>query len=128
MKKLDNFKKSLKILANADRQEADDSEIYRSGIIAQFNLSFELAWKSIKEKLESMGVNMELKGSPRAVLKEGYVAHIIDDEEIWLDMLEKRNRVVHIYDEYEANDLKMLIFDKYIKELQNLADKLELEI
>lgn len=125
MKKLDNFKKSLKIIENADRTKADDSEIYRSGVIAQFNLSFELAWKSIKEKLESMGVNMELKGSPRAVLKEGYALHLIDDEDIWLDMLEKRNRVVHMYDEYEANELKILIFDKYIKELQNLVTKLE---
>jgi len=72
-----------------------------------------------------MGVNLDFKGSPRAVLKEGFAEHIINDEEIWLDMLESRNRIVHIYDEYEADELKTLIFDRYIKELQNLAEKLE---
>ena len=125
MKKLDNFKKSLEILSSADKLEADDSEIYRSGVIATFYLTFELAWKAIKEKLELMGVDTFTKGSPRAILKEGFAFNLIDDENLWLDMLEKRNRIVHIYDEYEANELTSLIFDKYTKELKKLEEKLK---
>ena len=77
MRKLDNFIKQFNILSNADRKYADDSEIYRAGVIASYNLTFERAWKSIKERLEEMGVDVSLNGSPRAVLKEGYAYHII---------------------------------------------------
>ena len=40
---------------NADFDLADNNDIYRTGVIGQFNLTIELAWKAlqeIKEKLE----------------------------------------------------------------------------
>lgn len=42
MKKLDNFSKCLDVLKNADFDFASDNEIYRMGVIGQFNLTFEL--------------------------------------------------------------------------------------
>lgn len=39
MKKLDNFTKCLNILANADFKLAETNDIYRTGIIGQFNLT-----------------------------------------------------------------------------------------
>ena len=43
MKKLDNFSNCLAILATADFKLAETNDIYRTGIIGQFNLTFELA-------------------------------------------------------------------------------------
>ena len=43
MKKLDNFTNCLSILENADFKLAETNDIYRTGIIGQFNLTFELA-------------------------------------------------------------------------------------
>ena len=51
MKKLDNFSNCLAILKSADFKLADNNEIYRTGIIGQFNLTFELAWKALQETL-----------------------------------------------------------------------------
>ena len=51
MKKLDNFASSLNVLKNADFELADENEIYRTGIIGQFNLTFELAWKALQAVL-----------------------------------------------------------------------------
>ena len=51
MKKLDNFTNCLAILADAEFQLAETNDIYRTGIIGQFNLTFELAWKALQEKL-----------------------------------------------------------------------------
>ena len=44
MKKLDNFTNCLAILADADFKMAETNDIYRTGVIGQFNLTFELAW------------------------------------------------------------------------------------
>lgn len=43
MKKLDNFSNCLTILADANFKLAETNDIYRTGIIGQFNLTFELA-------------------------------------------------------------------------------------
>lgn len=45
MKKLENFSNCLNVLKNADFDLADNNDIYRTGVIGQFNLTFELAWK-----------------------------------------------------------------------------------
>ena len=47
MKKLDNFSNCLTILANADFKMAENNDIYRTGVIGQFNLTFELAWNCL---------------------------------------------------------------------------------
>ena len=55
MKKLDNFSNCLAVLRKADFEFADENEIYRTGIIGQFNLTFELAWKALQEILKLGG-------------------------------------------------------------------------
>ena len=54
MKKLDNFSNCLSILKNADFKFAETNDIYRTGIIGQFNLTFELAWKTAFVNLEKL--------------------------------------------------------------------------
>ena len=54
MKKLENFSNCLNVLKNADFDLADNNDIYRTGVIGQFNLTIELAWKALQEKLSSL--------------------------------------------------------------------------
>ena len=122
VKKFDAFDRSLKILLNANKNNAD--EIYRMGIIGQFHLTFELAWKSLREVLIIHGVQEAQSGSPREILKAGYEFHFIDDENIWLDMLRRRNESAHIYNENIAKELVTMIFDKYTAAFINLRDVL----
>lgn len=49
MKKIDNFSASLDALKTADFEQAKESVIYRTGIVGQFNLTFELAWKAQRQ-------------------------------------------------------------------------------
>ena len=49
MKKLENFSNCLNVLKNADFDLADNNDIYRTGVIGQFNLTIELAWKALQE-------------------------------------------------------------------------------
>ncbi|MCD7828148.1 MAG: HI0074 family nucleotidyltransferase substrate-binding subunit [Clostridiales bacterium] len=114
MKKLDNFSNSLDVLRNADFEEADNDVIYRTGIIGQFNLTFELAWKALQSVLRLHGVRDAEKGSPREILQLAYKVGFIDSSAIWLTMLNKRNMSVHVYDEDEINEMLLLIRNSFI--------------
>ena len=122
VKKFENFDKSLSVLLAAEKNISD--EIYRMGVIGQFNLTFELSWKALREVLLIHGVNKASTGSPREILKAGYEFNFISDEETWLDMLKRRNQSIHIYEEKLAVELVNLIFEKYIAAFVNLRDEL----
>ena len=122
MRKFDAFAKCLKVLLDADRTRTD--EIYLIGIIRKFHLTFELAWKALREVLLFHGVSEAKIGSPREILKAGYKFYFISDEELWLDMLRRRNEAIPIYDATIAEELVNLIFDRYIAAFIKLRDDL----
>ena len=124
MKKLDNFTNCLTILADADFVMAETNDIYRTGIIGQFNLTFELAWKSLQEIMRKHGVEGAVTGSPREILQLGYKIGFIDDSEVWLLMLKKRNTSIHIYNEVEVDEMILLIRDSFIPAFTVLKDTL----
>ena len=124
MKKLDNFANCLHILADADFKMAETDDIYRTGIVGQFNLTFELAWKALQEVMRKHSVEEVATGSPREILQLGYKIGFIDDAETWLLMLKKRNTSVHIYNEDEVDELILLIRDSFIPAFIVLKDTL----
>lgn len=114
MKKLDNFSNCLTILRNADFKLADNNDIYRTGVIGQFNLTFELAWKALQEILRLHGAEGADTGSPREILQLGYKLGFVNDSAVWLLMLKKRNTSAHIYNEQEVDEMILLIRDSFI--------------
>ncbi len=114
MKKLDNFTNCLNVLKSADFQLANDNEIYRTGVIAQFNLTFELAWKALQAVLRTHGAQGAETGSPREILQLGYKLGFVDDSAVWLAMLKNRNSSAHIYDEDRIDELLLLIRDSFL--------------
>ena len=114
MKKLDNFSNCLTILRNADFKLADNNDIYRTGVIGQFNLTFELAWKALQEILRLHGAEGADTGSLREILQLGYKLGFVNDSAVWLLMLKKRNTSVHIYNEQEVDEMILLIRDSFI--------------
>ena len=114
MKKLDNFSNCLTILRNADFKLADNNDIYRTGVIGQFNLTLELAWKALQEILRLHGAEGVDTGSPREILQLGYKLGFVNDSAVWLLMLKKRNTSVHIYNEQEVDEMILLIRDSFI--------------
>lgn len=65
MNKLDNFTNCLNVLKTADFEFASDNVIYRTGVIGQFNLTFELAWKAPQAVLKLHGAEGAESGSPQ---------------------------------------------------------------
>ena len=124
MKKIENYSKCLEVLKGADKSKAQSDEIYRMGVIGQFNLTFELAWKALKEVMQIYGIDTAKTGSPREVLKEGYRIGFLSDSDIWLDMLSRRNIVTHIYNGSTLDEFIDQIFDNYIATFEKLHNDL----
>lgn len=128
MKKLDNFTNSLNVLKSADFERANEDKIYRTGVIGQFNLTFELAWKSLRDILRVHGAEGAKSGSPREILQLGYQHGFLENPAVWLMMLKKRNLVIHIYSEEEADELLLLIQDSFIPALRVLEETLRAKL
>ena len=128
MKKLDNFSNCLAILKSADFKLADNNEIYRTGIIGQFNLTFELAWKALQETLKLHGVEEASTGSPREILQLGYKVGFVSDSSVWLLMFKKRNTSVHIYNEDEIDEMILLIRDTFLPAFTILEETLKAKL
>ena len=124
MKKLENFTNSLSILAEADFKLAESNDIYRTGIIGQFNLTFELAWKALQEIMRLHSVEGAATGSPREILQLGYKIGFINDSQVWLLMLKKYNTSVYSYNEDEVDETIVLIHDSFIPAFIVLRDML----
>ena len=111
-------------MAAADFKLAETNDIYRTGIIGQFNLTFELAWKALQEILKIHGVDGSSTGSPREILQLGYKTGFLKDSEVWLLMLKKRNTSVHIYNEEDVDEMILLIRDSFIPAFTVLKETL----
>lgn len=127
MKKLDNFSNCLDILKDADFEMANNDDIYRTGVIGQINLTFELSWNALQAVLRLHGAEGAETGSPREILQLGYKLGFVDDSAVWLLMLKKRNTSVHIYDEDEADEMVLLIRDSFIPAFIRLRDTLKIK-
>ncbi|MBQ8075405.1 MAG: nucleotidyltransferase substrate binding protein [Oscillospiraceae bacterium] len=125
MKKLENFSKSLEILKSADFNLVNDSEIYRMGVIGQFNLTFELAWKALQEVMRQHAVGGAETGSPNEILKLAYKVGFLSDSTVWLAMLRQRNISVHIYDEDKIEEMILMIRDSFIPAFSVLEKTLQ---
>ena len=129
MDKLENFSRCLSVLKGANFANADNDEIYRTGIIGQFNLTFELAWKALQAVLRIHGAEGSSTGSPREILQIGYKVGFVNDQAVWTAMLKKRNTSVHIYNEEKIDELLLMIRDSFIPAFEKLEktlrDKLE---
>ncbi|MCD8039721.1 MAG: nucleotidyltransferase substrate binding protein [Lachnospiraceae bacterium] len=70
-----------------------------SGTSAKFCITFELAWKVMKDILvQYYAITGFVTGSPKEVLKQSFKTYLITDGR-WLDMLRVRNELSHDYDD-----------------------------
>lgn len=118
-----NFEKSFKLLEKFIALNEPD-EIARAGGIQFFEMTFELAWKTLKDYLENEKL---IAKSPRETIKLAFQIGLISDGHDWMDGLDDRNLTVHTYDEETAVQIEHRIRDKYYPLLKILYDKLKKE-
>ena|SRR4030066_2405891 len=99
---VDDFSAALAQLQNALAEPAE-RDLIKAGCIQYFEFSFELGWKACKVVSAEQGLPDCL--SPKACLRQAFTAGWIDDEAVWLEMLDARNRMAHIYDARKALEI-----------------------
>lgn len=112
-KRFESFQKLLKALSEAKSRDLSDSFVL-SGTGAKFSITFDLAWKVMKDILIQYYEIVDFpKGSPREVLRKAYECQLIEDDD-WMIMLRKRNELSHDYDGEIIASVCQDIVGKYI--------------
>lgn len=95
-KLLDSLSNLNKTVENLERALTipRDRELVFEGTIHRFEMTIELMWKTIKRALEYEGMHPK---TPRESLKEAFQVGWLNDEAVWLDMLDQRNTTSHAY-------------------------------
>ena len=88
-------------------------------------MTFELAWKVLKDYLESEGYIVK---SPRETVKQAFQIGLIDNGHVWIDALSNRNLTTHTNDEELAFKMTSEILDAYLPELDKMYEKLSKEL
>jgi nucleotidyltransferase substrate binding protein (TIGR01987 family) len=123
-----NFCKAFSQLAAACElaEQRDLSDLEQQGLIQAFEFTHELAWKTLKDFLEDHGAT-GIYGSKDAT-REAFAKDLIENGEIWMEMIQSRNRTTHTYDETTAEEIAVAITFNYYPAFQKLQSRLaELE-
>lgn len=131
MKKFEQMKRlHSTIVSYIDQYNVEDVAI--SGTTADFDRLFELSWKTLKEYMQKeLGMHEAKTGSPREILKLAYQQELIQDEQIWLEMLDYRNDDSHHYRKSDAIIYVSKIQNHYLSVIEKciilLSDKIPAE-
>jgi len=111
-----DFKRSVQRLSEAIAKPKD--EYLRDSVIQRFEFSVELAWKTCRRVMGSATV------APKDVIREMARNGYIDDADIWLKAIDKRNLSSHTYKEDLAEDVYAFAVS-FIASLKALVKKLD---
>lgn len=99
-----NYIDSFNALGNAinrlkdavERNKLNQDDYMRDAAIHRFEFTIELFWKVLKKALQHEKVEAT---TPRDTLSKAYQYKMIDNDELWLKMLDDRNNTSHAYNE-----------------------------
>jgi nucleotidyltransferase substrate binding protein (TIGR01987 family) len=114
-----NYEKAFRLLREALADVDSLSELEKEGAIQRFEFTVELAWKTLKDYLEHSGVVLE-QNTPKQVIKQAFAAKLINDGQIWVEILDWRNRMSHTYDEAVFNEAVHEIAKRFLGAFQEL--------
>ena len=111
----------IKLKEGADRAK---DELEEDGVIQRFEFTFELFWKALKIFLQEKGI---LARTPRDVFKEAFRLEWLEDEEVFLNMLEDRNKTSHVYDRKTSREIFIRIKNDYVSAIEAVLERLKNE-
>ena len=94
--RFENYHRAFALLREAIEQDSPLTQLEKEGVIQRFEYTMELAWKTLKDYLESENVVFD-QITPRAVIRRAFEAGVIQQGEVWQNALDARNRMSHTY-------------------------------
>ncbi len=127
IQRFNNFSKALSRLLNAIEEYSKDEEdeVIKVGMIKFFEMTYELAWNTMKDYYEDQG-ETGIQGSKDAI-RLAFRRGLIQDAKNWLAMVDSRKLSVHTYDEDTAAQLAGDIDNTYVGLFIQLQTRLQIE-
>jgi nucleotidyltransferase substrate binding protein (TIGR01987 family) len=119
--RFENYEKALRLLREALADVESLSELEKEGTVQRFEFTVELAWKTLKDYLESSGVILD-QNTPKNIIKQAFAAKIIGDGQLWIDILDCRNRMSHTYDEAAFDQAVREMARRFLRGFDELHD------
>lgn len=103
----------------------EETEIKRDAVIQRFEFTFELLWKTFKkiareEKIDSF--------SPKTAFRAAFQLSLIDEEQVFVEIIDARNKTSHVYSEEEIIEIyefiRSKVVDVFAKAETKIADYL----
>lgn len=104
-----------------ERSKVDKNDYVLDASVKRFEFVIELFWKTLTKILKHEKIE---SNSPKDVLSKAFQFSLIDDEKMWLGMLDDRNNTSHVY---KYDDAKQ-VFENiklYLPILEKTYNKLE---
>ncbi|RME91798.1 MAG: nucleotidyltransferase [Candidatus Hydrogenedentota bacterium] len=123
IQRFQHYQKALQKLKDAVElsQARALSELEQQGMIQAFEFTHELAWKTLKDFLESKGVQ-NLYGS-KDTTREAFQVGLIVNGDAWMAMIRDRNLTSHTYNEEVVRQVVSAIQDIYLQEFIEFEKK-----
>jgi len=94
------------------------NELEEQGLIQAFEYTYELAWNVLKDYFAEQG-ETEIRGS-RDAFRLAFKRDIIQEGDIWMDMVRSRTLTSHTYNEEVAKKIAADVVDRYFPEFVKL--------
>ena len=119
-----NYKKALATMQSAVElaSSRELSDLEKQGVIQGFEFTFELAWNVMKDYLEEKGIT-GIIGSKDTV-RHAFNKGLIEDGQVWMDMIESRNISSHSYDEEIMEKLRQKIIEIFYDQMTAFSKKM----
>jgi nucleotidyltransferase substrate binding protein (TIGR01987 family) len=112
--RFDNYKRAFSLLREAMEtlETRELNALEKEGIIQRFEYTWELAWKVLKDYLEHEGVVLS-KITPASVIRAAFDAKIISHGDNWMQALDARNKMAHVYNMVEFEETIAALRETY---------------
>ncbi|AYQ56450.1 nucleotidyltransferase [Bathymodiolus thermophilus thioautotrophic gill symbiont] len=117
-----NYSKAFALLRIVIEENEDIltlSDLEKEGLIRRFKFTFELAWRTLKDKMQEDGIMID-KISPKFILKLAYNSKYINNIKVWIAMVNDRNLMSHTYNFDNFNKVLKALQDTYYFHLEEL--------
>jgi nucleotidyltransferase substrate binding protein (TIGR01987 family) len=126
VRRFDNFDRAFRLLSEFIEvgKQRPLTEMEKLGLVQCFELTFELAWKTMYDYLLDGGISFD-SASPRSIIREAFNLNLISNGQEWTDALDARNEMSHTYDMQKFEIIVEEIKTRYSKTFQKLHEFLQ---
>ena len=128
--RFDNYVGALERLSSnaelcKEKQEEKSFNVLRAGLIRNFEITYNLSWKTMKDYLEYQGVTGLI--AARDTIRMAFKLGLIDDGEAWMAMIDTCiNKAPYAYEDKIAAEIYKEIIGDYhpaFMEMKNTLDE-----